>query len=442
MAMVKRGHSTVQTLPPGRHSLGREQVLASQRARLQSAMVQCVGEYGYRATGLRELARAARVSPNLLGELYEDKQRLFLATYDAIAAVETERVRAAAEAVPASDWQGRLRAAIAAFVEVVIAAPGAARLAIVEIHAVGASALEHQQATLAAHEQLIHEILSAAPHGASYTDTSVKALVAGGRAIVNHGLEHGEADELRGLVEPIHRWALSYHQPLPGLVPEPFTGARTRSASLPRTRAGAANGNSRLLGHRERIMRAVAGLCCEEGYASLRMPAIVARAGVSNQTFYEHFANKHEAFLACYDRVSRRALTSVLASFQAAPSWPEAVRASLATLLEHIAAEPEFARLGLFEVLAAGPDARARAEARTEAFTAMLTPGSPGDVPAGASPRLLGALIAGGAWGVIQRHIIAGRTRRLAELTPALTYMALTPFIGAAEAWRVALGAG
>jgi AcrR family transcriptional regulator len=435
----------VQTLPPGRHTLGREQVLASQRARLQSAMVQCVGEHGYRATGLRELARAARVSPNLLGQLYEDKQQLFLATYDAIATIETERVREAAEALPAGDWQGRLRAAIAAFVEVVISSPGAARLAIVEIHIVGTSALEHQQATLAAHEQLIREILSAAPHSASYTDTVVKAIVAGGRAIVNHRLEHGEPDELRGLVQPIHAWALAYHRPLPGPIPEPFARARTRGASLPRARAGKGGGGgsgSELLGHRERIMRAVAGLCCEQGYSCLRMPAIAARAGVSNQTFYEHFANKHEAFLACYDRVSRRALASVLASFQAAPSWPEAVRASLATLLEHIAAEPEFARLGLFEVLAAGPDARARAEARTEAFTAMLTPGSPSDVPAGASPRLLGALVAGGAWGVIQRHIIAGRTARLAELTPALTYMALTPFIGAEQAWKVAVGEG
>jgi AcrR family transcriptional regulator len=191
-----------------------------------------------------------------------------------------------------------------------------------------------------------------------------------------------------------------------------------------------------VLGHRERIMRAVAALSCEQGYAALRMPAIAARAGVSNQTFYEHFPNKHEAFMACYDRVSRRALAAVLASFQAAPSWPEAVRASLATLLEHIASEPEFARLGLFEVLAAGRDARRRADDRAAAFTAMLTPGSPGEttVPA----PLLGGFVAAGIWGVIQHHIIHGRTQRLAELTPQLSYVALAPFIGAAEAHRVA----
>jgi hypothetical protein len=93
----------------------------------------------------------------------------------------------------------------------------------------------------------------------------------------------------------------------------------------------------------------------------------------------------------------------------------------------------------LFEVLAAGPEARQRAQARTEAFTAMLTPGSPGGTVR--APTVMGALVAGGVWGVIQHHIIHGRAARLPELTPQLSYVALTPFIGAAEAARVAAGA-
>lgn len=432
-------HTAIQRLPPGRHTLAREQVAASQCARLQAAMIACVAKHGYANTRLRDLARAARVSPNVFSTLYQDKEDLFLATHDAIAAAEIERVHAAAAGE--GSWDQRLRDALGAFIEVVIAEPAAAYLAVVEIHAVGTKALEHQQATLAAHEALMRAILSGAPHGASVTDTTIKAIVAGVRAIIHHRLSQGDPQALVGLIEPVHAWVLSYHDALPGALAEPFARSRSRGAvTLPGARRGGGTGGGAPVGQRERIMRAVASLCCEDGYSSLRMPAITARAGVSNQTFYQHFANKQEAFLACYDRISRRALASVLASFQAAPTWPLAVRASLATLLEHIAAEPEFARLGLFEVLAAGPDARRRAEARTEAFTAMLTPGSPTDTHTAAPPRLLGALVAGGAWGVISHHIIAGRTRRLAELTPQLTYMALAPFIGAGEAWRVAVG--
>jgi AcrR family transcriptional regulator len=424
-------------LPPGQHGLDRADVRRSQRARLQLAMIECVAKTGYANSKLRDLARVAGVSPNVFYKFFDTKEQCFLETHDAITAVEIERVREAAGA-PVGDWQERLRAGIAAFLDVVAAQPAGAYLALVEIHAVGARALEHQQATLDAHERLLATLLAAAPHGSSVSETTRKALVAGARGVVQHLLLEGHPAAVPGLADPVLAWASSYHAPLPAPLPEPFARGRRHRARLPEVPTAARVQDGRVRGHRERIMRAVAELCCEQGYAALRMPAIVARAGVSNQTFYEHFPNKHEAFLACYDRVSRRALAAVLSSFQAAPSWPEGVRASLATLLDHIAREPEFARLGLFEVLAAGPDARRRADDRAAAFTAMLTPGAP--AATAAPPRVLGGFVAAGIWGVIQHHIIHGRTNRLAELTPQLTYVALAPFIGAREAYRVAIG--
>jgi AcrR family transcriptional regulator len=431
--------SDLERLPSGQHGLEREQVSDSQRRRLRLAMINCVAERGYPGTKIRDLARVAGVSPNAFYRLYESKEHCFLDTHDTIAAIEIERVTRAAAAE--SGWEQRLHAAIEAFMGTVADSPAAAYLAVVEIHAVGARALEHQQQTLDAHERLMREILDEAPYRRSITDTTVKAIVAGTRGMIYHHLEEAHPQALRALVGPIHAWVLSYHGPLAQPLREPLPDAPRTAAQLPGGAAERTGATSvKALGHRERIMRAVAALSCEGGYGALRVPAITARAGVSNQTFYEHFKNKHDAFLACYDRISRRPLAAVLASFQAAPSWPEAVRASLRTLLEFIAAEPEFARLGLFEILAAGPEARQRAQARTEAFTAMLTPGSPPG--AARAPQVLGALVAGGIWGVIQHHIIHGRTARLPELTPQLTYVALTPFVGPAEAARVALGAG
>jgi AcrR family transcriptional regulator len=423
-------------LPSGAHGLDPADVRDSQRARLQLAMIECVANAGYANTSLRDLARVARVSPNVFYKCFESKEECFLATHDAIAAVEIERVEQAASTP--GDWEARLRAGTSAFLEVIAQQPAAAYLALVEIHAVGAQALEHQQVTLDAHERLLAALLAEAPYGASVGETARKALVAGARGVVQHQMLDGPPGALPDLAEPLVAWARCYHARLPGVLGEPFARGRRRGARLP---GGGVTSAARtgVLGHRERILRAVAALSCEGGYASLRMPVIAARAGVSNQTFYEHFPNKHEAFLACYDRISRRALAAVLTSFQAAPSWPEAVRASLATLLEHIASEPEFARLGLFEVLAAGRDARRRADDRAAAFTAMLTPGSQGETTV--APGLLGGFVAAGIWGVIQHHIIHGRTRRLTELTPQLSYVALAPFIGAPEAHRVAAGA-
>ncbi len=74
-----------------------------------------------------------------------------------------------------------------------------------------------------------------------------------------------------------------------------------------------------------------------------------------------------------------------------------------------------------------------------EAFSAILDPGfAQSEHP---PPRMVSALIAGGAWGVLQYHIMHGQTARLQQLTPHLTYFALTPFIGAEHAAQVAASA-
>src|SRR6516164_3645667 len=52
---------------------------------------------------------------------------------------------------------------------------------------------------------------------------------------------------------------------------------------------------------RERILSAVAEAVAELGYAEMSVEAVITRAGVSRRTFYEHFKNKEDAFLAAYD---------------------------------------------------------------------------------------------------------------------------------------------
>jgi AcrR family transcriptional regulator len=424
-----------ERLPPGQHGLGREEVERNQRRRLQGAMVSAVASHGYAKTTIRDLARVAGVSPNAFYEHYASKEECFLATHDATARRAIERVSVAAAA--AGDWRARVHAALEAFVEAVLSEPDAAYLAIVETHAAGPRAVEHQQRALESYELAVRHCLKAAPHGAAISDATIKGIVGGIRSIVYHHLSEGHPLALGGLLEPIFEWIEGYHTNVAAGLPEPGPTRNGRARASTSPPAGrSANGDSQT-SHRERIVRAVAAVTTEKGYGALTIPAITSAAGVSNQTFYEHFQNKNEAFLTCYDRASRRALGATLASFQAAPSWPYAIRASLQTLLEFIAAHPEFARLAFFEVLAAGPAARKRARARIEGFSALLDPGfQQSEKP---PPRIVSALVAGGAWGVIQFHVARGETVRLGELAPSLTYFALTPFTGPNVAAEVAL---
>ena len=50
--------------------------------------------------------------------------------------------------------------------------------------------------------------------------------------------------------------------------------------------------NRLTLSQRERIVRAAAMVVAEKGYEKLSIPAIASGAGVSNQTFYEHFQQR------------------------------------------------------------------------------------------------------------------------------------------------------
>jgi AcrR family transcriptional regulator len=421
-------------LPPGQHGLGREEVGRNQRRRLQGAMVSAVASHGYAKTKIRDLARLAGVSPNAFYEHYASKEECFLATHDAIADDAARRVSAAALAQ--GQWRKRLHAALSAFIDAVVSQPEAAFLAVVETHAAGPRALEHQQRAIEGYERMIGHCLADSLHGAAVPEATIKGIVGGARSLVYHHLSEGHPLQIAALEAPIFEWILSYRSDAAAALRDPPSAGGAAHVLEPRP-DGAGRSGELPGAHRERILRAVATVSSEQGYSALTVPAITSTAGVSNQTFYEHFDNKNEAFLDCYDRASRRALGVTLASFQAAPSWPQAIRASLQTLLDFIAAHPEFARLAFFEVLAAGPAARKRARARMEGFSALLDPGfQQSEEP---PPRIVSALVAGGAWGVIQFHIAQGATARLGELAPSLSYFALTPFIGADAAAEVAL---
>ena len=64
---------------------------------------------------------------------------------------------------------------------------------------------------------------------------------------------------------------------------------------------------------RERILAAVADVTSAASYAELTVEGIIVTAGVSRRTFYEHFKNKDEAFLAAYDAITVRLVERVVA---------------------------------------------------------------------------------------------------------------------------------
>ena len=113
---------------------------------------------------------------------------------------------------------------------------------------------------------------------------------------------------------------------------------------------------------RTRLLEAVGGQVAEKGYAAATIDDIVRAAGVSKQTFYEHFADKLDCFLAAYEAASDELFEHVRAAQDGAEEWAERTRAGIHAYLRWLAAEPALARVFLIEIAAAGPEALERRE--------------------------------------------------------------------------------
>jgi AcrR family transcriptional regulator len=125
---------------------------------------------------------------------------------------------------------------------------------------------------------------------------------------------------------------------------------------------------------RGRMLAAMATAVGEKGYGGVAVADVIGRAGVSRRTFYEHFDNKEECFLAAYDAGVEAMLGAIDAAIgEAADGGPGAIaRAGTARYLDTLAANPTFARTFLVEVLAAGPRALERRAAVHARFAEQL----------------------------------------------------------------------
>jgi AcrR family transcriptional regulator len=180
---------------------------------------------------------------------------------------------------------------------------------------------------------------------------------------------------------------------------------------------------------RQLILEAMVRVVGRKGYKPTSVADVIEEAEVSRTTFYKHFADKHECFLAAYDLVVERVLGAVVANCDPGLPWLERMRVGLATVVEMFALDPELARTAIVEVAAAGADARRRHWNAITRFTEFLTDGEQlaGDREL---PQNIGLMAAGAVSGLIFDELLSGRAERLPELLPDLLFAMLVPYIG------------
>jgi AcrR family transcriptional regulator len=416
-------------LPPGR-SGDRDAARRDQRERLFAATVATCAEKGYDATSVEDLLRASGISRATFYEQFDDKLSCFRAAEEEILA---GAVSAIAEELGRGEGDGdaRPRAALEAFVRVVVAQPAAARICLVEAYAAGEAGIEPVRRAIDWIVLLARDAAEGMPGRAEMPPELLRGIIGGLYQVVYGRLFARREAELPDLVPALWDWAMSYPTPpvplrRPGrlIVARPIPTAPPFASYSPE----------------QRIIRGFAEAVAGKGVPATTIADIAAAASISQTTFYEHFDGKAEAMQAALDSSGAQLLAAVMPAVRRAEDWRIGLRIGFEEVCGFFAAEPAFASLRMIGVYGAGPEAIARRDAiGIEIVSTLLGPAIEDGVEA---TELKIEASMGAILGIFFEAIHKGRTADLPRLAPVLTYIALAPFIPAAEAAEIATGRG
>jgi AcrR family transcriptional regulator len=359
------------------------------------AMLSCVGEQGYSPTVVADVIGGAVASRKTFYEHFEDRQACLLALSDEIGAEWAQRTADACEAA-AEENGPTIEALVGELFALGCERPAALRLVAVELTAAGSAGIARRERLLAQLAEPLLADLSEGPSSVLLARSMIGAMLRMlyARARRGAGVRRPRRAVVGELAAGVSGWARRYGDriDLPDVAASSEVGATEAPAGgrapgtlslssrtierrgLPR---GEGNVSRSFVVHsqRERILDALANLSAAEGYGATTIPEIVREAAVSVQAFYEHFSGKEDAFLVAYEIGHRKALAIVERAYEAHESWPAAVRAGVATLLEFLASEPAYAHLALIDALTASPKGASVAHDGLIAYAAMLEPG-------------------------------------------------------------------
>ena len=207
--------------------------------------------------------------------------------------------------------------------------------------------------------------------------------------------------------------------------------------SLPRGRHAAAR-EVVLASQRGRLVEAMANCVARRGYADTTVAEVVARAGVSRKTFYEHFPDKQACFLAAWDLGTDYLIAQIVEVAAPVEDWRDRLWAGTETYLQILSEEPDFARTFLIEVLGAGSEALERRAAIHGRFTDVLrlthddARAQGADLPA--VPDHVFRAATGAAWELVAEHVRTRGVDDLIDLCPVIVEIHLTLLSGRYEA--------
>lgn len=333
-------------LKPGR-SQSQIDVVASQRFRLQRAMIELTAREGYEAVTVRKLTKAAGVSSRAFYLRFSGVDDCLLNAYTETMAGAANRIRAtrSVELTRAEQVSQALRALLGHLV----ADRDVARFALIEVYAGGPAALT----AIAGEERRLESALRGCLDRRSrrIPKAVAAALVAASLRCARVQLIDAPPVEAAQTIDLLVEWAADLVDDkeelgVPAVVmttTPPETDAWDDGRPAPGERDD-----------RDLLLAAVLRLALPHGFHGLTSSKVSSAAGLPTARFRRHFANLADGYVTAISRTCRSFFIELTAGEAPATTAQMSIRIALRKASRRAASDPAAARLTFKQVVDAG----------------------------------------------------------------------------------------
>ena len=186
--------------PSGTRELPRAYLVRSQRERLLEAMLKVAAAKGYEATTVADVTEAAVVSREIFDEMFASREACFLEAYDAVIDVLVAHVSTAFESTVGQPWPDRICAGLRALVDLLAAEHDIARMAMVEVTAVGEDARIRYRAALGRFTYFLEEGRTVSPQADELPADTARFAIGGATSMIFDEVRAGRGPELKRIL--------------------------------------------------------------------------------------------------------------------------------------------------------------------------------------------------------------------------------------------------
>jgi AcrR family transcriptional regulator len=198
------------------------------------------------------------------------------------------------------------------------------------------------------------------------------------------------------------------------------------------------HGNRESQSQRERLINAFTKIASERGWAETTVAEVAAAAGTTEAEFHRNFANLRQCLSAAHDAFFSRLTAEVEAAVDDVDEWPYRVREAVAATLEFVEETAPQARFFAVDALFAGPMILERENSELERVVPLMREGRERSPSASGLPPLTEPILVSGAACLLRGALLGEGPIPLERYRAELVEVLLSPYVGPAEATRIA----